>query len=48
MHYNFARPHKTLGKPYPKTAAMAAGVADHVWTVEEIIGLLDSEQAESN
>ncbi|MFN2588243.1 MAG: IS1 family transposase [Actinomycetota bacterium] len=41
MHYNFARPHKTLSKPYPKTPAMAAGVADHVWTAEEIVGLLD-------
>ena len=41
MHYNFARPHKTLSKPYPTTPAMAAGVADHVWTLEEIAGLLD-------
>jgi IS1 family transposase len=36
MHYNFARVHKTLGV----TPAMAAGIADHVWTVEEIVGLL--------
>jgi hypothetical protein len=41
MHYNFARPHQTLSKPYPTTPAMAAGVADHVWTVREIAGLLD-------
>jgi IS1 family transposase len=41
MHYNFARPHKTLANPYPRTPAMAAGVADHVWTVKEIAGLLD-------
>lgn len=41
MHYNFCRPHKTLSKPYPTTPAMAAGVADHVWTLEEIAGLLD-------
>ena len=40
MHYNFARPHKTLSKPYATTPAMAAGVADHVWTLEEIVGLL--------
>ena len=40
MNYNFARPHKTLSKPYPTTPAMAAGVADHVWTTEEIISLL--------
>jgi IS1 family transposase len=42
MHYNFARPHKTLSTPYPTTPAMAAGVADHVWTLKEIAGLLDS------
>jgi IS1 family transposase len=41
MHYNFARPHKTLSKPYPTTPAMAAGLTDHVWTVEEIVALLD-------
>jgi IS1 family transposase len=37
MHYNFARVHKTLGM----TPAMAAGVADHVWSMAEIAGLLD-------
>jgi len=42
MHYNFARPHKTLSKAGPTTPAMAAGVADHVWTLQEIVGLLDS------
>lgn len=42
MHYNFARPHATLSKgTYPTTPAMAAGVADHVWTLEEIAALLD-------
>jgi len=41
MHYNFARPHQTLANPYPRTPAMAAGVADHVWTVAEIVALLD-------
>lgn len=39
MHYNFARPHKTLACPYPKTPAMAAGLTDHVWDVEEIVKL---------
>jgi IS1 family transposase len=39
--YNFARPHKTLSKPYPTTPAMAAGVADHVWTLREIAELLE-------
>ena len=41
MHYNFARPHKTLANPYPTTPAMAAGVTDHVWTIEEIVGLVN-------
>jgi hypothetical protein len=42
MHYNFARPHKTLAYPYPKTPAMAAGLSDHVWTIEELVKLMDS------
>jgi len=41
LHYNFARPHKTLADPYPRTPAMAAGIADHVWTMGEIARLLD-------
>ena len=41
MHYNFARPHKTLKDNYPRTPAMAAGVADHIWSLEEIAALLD-------
>jgi IS1 family transposase len=39
MHYNFARPHMSLGKR--TTPAMAAGVADHVWSCDEIAALLD-------
>jgi IS1 family transposase len=41
MHYNFARPHTTLANPYPRTPAMAAGVADHIWTMTEIAALLN-------
>jgi hypothetical protein len=41
LHYNFARPHKTLANPYPRTPAMSAGVADHVWSLREIAALLD-------
>jgi len=40
MHYNYCRPHMTLTKENGgiKTApAMAAGIADHMWTVEEIL-----------
>jgi IS1 family transposase len=40
LHYNFARPHKTLSKTGATTPAMAAGVADHVWSLREIAGLL--------
>lgn len=36
MYYNFARVHQTLRV----TPAMAAGIASHVWSVEEIVGLL--------
>ena len=42
MFYNYCRPHKTLtkaNKGYPTTPAMAAGISDHVWSVEEIIDL---------
>ena len=37
LHYNFARIHKTLRV----TPAMAAGVSDHVWSLEEIARLAD-------
>lgn len=36
-HYNFARIHQTLRV----TPAMEAGISDHVWSIEEIVGLLD-------
>lgn len=36
MHYNFGRIHKTLRV----TPAMEAGLADHVWSVEEIVNLV--------
>jgi hypothetical protein len=36
MHYNFAKVHGTLRV----TPAMEAGVSDHVWSIEEIAGLL--------
>ncbi len=37
MYYNFARIYKTLRV----TPAMEAGIEDHVWTIEEILALLD-------
>lgn len=39
MFYNFGRIHKTLRV----TPAMEAGIADHVWTLEEIAGLVKVE-----
>lgn len=37
MHYNFCRIHQTLRV----TPAMQAGLADHVWELEEIVALID-------
>jgi IS1 family transposase len=36
MYYNFARVHQTLRV----TPAMEAGVSNHVWSIEEIIGIM--------
>lgn len=38
MDYNFGRVHLTLRV----TPAMEAGVSDHVWSVEGIVGLLEA------
>lgn len=38
MYYNFGRVHKSL----KKTPAIAAGVTDHIWSLEEIAHLADS------
>jgi hypothetical protein len=38
VHYNFARIHKSLRI----TPAMACGLSDHVWTLEEIVMMADS------
>ncbi|MEK6675461.1 MAG: IS1 family transposase [Planctomycetota bacterium] len=38
VHYNFVRVHQTL----KTTPAVAAGVVDHGWTIDELVGLLDS------
>jgi transposase-like protein len=39
MYYNFVRVHKTLRV----TPAMEAGIADHVWSFEELVALLDAK-----
>jgi hypothetical protein len=36
MYYNVGRVHQTLRV----TPAMEAGVSDHVWSIEDIVGLL--------
>ena len=42
VYYNFCRRHQTLGM----TPAMAAGLSDHEWSIEELVGLLEvREQA---
>jgi hypothetical protein len=41
MYYNFARIHQTLRV----TPAMEVGVSDHVWSLEEIVGLTEHLQA---
>lgn len=38
MYYNFGKPNMALKG---KTPAMVSGLADHVWSVEEIVGLLN-------
>ena len=38
MHYNFCRIHQTLRV----TPAMEAGISNHVWSIEELVQLLDS------
>jgi ABC-type histidine transport system ATPase subunit len=40
MHYNFCRVHQTLRV----TPAMEAGVTDHIWTLAEVVSLLNRQQ----
>jgi len=46
FHYNFIRVHQTLRK----TPAMAAGIADHRWTMEDLVAMMErvSENENSN
>ena len=39
MHYNYVRIHRTLRV----TPAMEAGVTNHLWEIEDIVRLLDSD-----
>jgi hypothetical protein len=38
MYYNFCRIHKTLRV----TPAMETGITDHIWDLEEVIGLISN------
>jgi IS1 family transposase len=42
MYYNFARPHNTLTNPYPKTPAMAVGLTNRIWAIEDIVQLINA------
>jgi hypothetical protein len=44
MYYNFARIHQAIRV----TPAMEAGITDHVWSVEEIAGMLDMPNNNKN
>lgn len=44
MHYNYCRPHTTLTKAaggIKTTPAMAAGVTDRVWMVEDVLARME-------
>jgi hypothetical protein len=41
MHYNFCRIHKTLRV----TPAMAAGVTDRLWSVADIVAIVEAAEA---
>ena len=44
LYYNYCRPHQTLTKAAngtKTTPAMASGLTGHVWTVKDIIALMD-------
>jgi|SRR5579859_4767683 len=48
VHYNFCRPHQTLtkqAKGIHRTPAMAAGLTNRVWTVLDLVSLLDQKAA---
>jgi hypothetical protein len=42
MYYNFCRLHQTLRA----TPAMEAGLADHIWSFEGLVGLLERKTTE--
>ena len=48
--YNFCRPHQTLTKRrkgIKTTPAMAAGLTDHPWKMEDLLGLMNHKKVEA-
>ena len=43
MYYNFCRVHQTLRV----TPAMESGLSDHVWSLTELVALLDRKASEA-
>ncbi len=41
MHYNFCRKHKSLGV----SPAMAAGISDYLWEIEDIVELIEENES---
>ena len=44
LHYNYCRPHQTLTRAAngtKTTPAMASRLTGHVWTVKDIVALMD-------
>ena len=46
LYYNYCRPHQTLtqDRGVKTTPAMATGLTDRVWTVDDIVSLMDPEK----
>ncbi len=44
VYYNFCRRHQTLGM----TPAMAAGLSDHEWKIEELVALLEERESQDS
>jgi IS1 family transposase len=47
MVYNFIRPHQTLTKlanGHPTTPTMAAGIANHCWTIADLLAMMERLQ----
>ena len=42
LYYNFCRPHLSLANPYPRTPAMAVGLADRIFDLDWVLDMLDA------